>query len=105
MALSEVPRGCPLLLVTALALLRLASTVWVCPLGVPPTSGNRILQLLWTLPLHRDSFRSRGAEPTPTPVLWAHQRAGWPVTAPHPQSNLVGYNRDAHVIQKWFDKS
>ena len=45
-----------------------------------------------------------GLSPLQPQCCGCAQSAGWPVTAPHPQINLVGYNGDAHVVQKWFDK-
>lgn len=108
MALSEGSReAAPLLLVTswapcALLLYSVGLPSRCCPshfwkqnitvaVDTPSSTGTR---------LDRE-----GLSPLQPQCCGHTQRAGWPVTAPHPQSSLVGYNRDAHVIQKWFDKS
>lgn len=108
MALSEGSReAAPLLLVTswapcALLLYSVGLPSRCCPshfwkqnitvaVDTPSSTGTR---------LDRE-----GLSPLQPQCCGRTQRAGWPVTAPHPQSNLVGYNGDAHVIQKWFGKS
>lgn len=99
-----VPRGCPLAVGHFLGALRSASLQCGSALSVLslPLLETEYYSCCGHSLLHRDSFRSRGAELTPTPVLWAHPE-GWMAShgpTPPEQSGWLqwGCSRDPKVV-------